>query len=252
MLDARHVIVTVAFTLSLLGTAVVIPAQVPLLDSLLGKDLWKLPYTEREQLSQTAFVGKLPSSFVYAPSPWHAWKTRRNGQERYVLLLGESMFGIPGGSSAAVLLFDPSGQRIRSWSFQTGWRINLVDATFEFSDDLACDLLTIQTARVINGRNIAREYFALKYDQLRLIRLEDDSGQAIQNEYIYPNYEIGLVPDARTSFQWTAMLESTDKTEVLSALTFLGGRHLPEEWRRIPDESKESRYAAIFQELIDN
>src|ERR1022692_4089462 len=48
------------------------------------------------------------------------------------------------------------------------------------------------------------------------------------------------------------MLESGDKAVVLSALTFLGGRHLTEPSRHFAPEPQESKYADVFQRLMEN
>ena len=49
-----------------------------------------------------------------------------------------------------------------------------------------------------------------------------------------------------------SLLESKDDAEVLSALMFLGGRHLIEPQRQLVSERRESKYAALFQLLIDD
>ena len=46
------------------------------------------------------------------------------------------------------------------------------------------------------------------------------------------------------------MLDSNDKADVLSALVFLGGRHIDEPARRLLPEPHESRYAEQFRQLI--
>jgi hypothetical protein len=103
--------------------------------------------------------------------------------------------------------------------------------------------------RFINGRDVAKEYFAVGSDRLRLVRLESAKGDAVQNEYIYSNYEIGIVPEGSTEEEWASMLESADEAKVLSALVFLGGRHLKEPQRRLLPDPAESKYAALFQQL---
>jgi hypothetical protein len=157
---------------------------------------------------------------------------------------------IPGGTSATVQLFDHASTMIRSWSFQTGWRNRLTDASLAYSAELDTDLLTIRTAPVINGRDIAKEYFAFGGDSLRLVRLEDSKGAAVQNEYVFPNYEIGIVPSAKSVQDWIALLQSRDKSDVLSALVFLGGQHLDGKERMMLPEPHESRHAALFQQLL--
>jgi hypothetical protein len=126
-----------------------------------GKDLWKGRLSKNDSQRLERIVGEVPKERLTEPRPWHVWKTNRSGQTRYVILLGEDLALIPGGSSACVQIFDAVAIRINSWCFQTGWRITLVSAAIEYSNDLASDLIVLQMARVINGRHIAKEYFAV-------------------------------------------------------------------------------------------
>lgn len=227
-------------------------AQTTELDRFVGRDLWKDRLPDREQQRLDEIVGEVPKGLIMEPDPWHVWTTDRAGRTRYVVLLGEPEFGTPGGSSACVQLFDAAAKRIGSWSFQTGWRITLDSASFELSSDLANDMIVLHMSRFINGRNVAKEYFAINHDRLQFVRMEDDKGEAVQNEYVFPNFEIGSHPDANTVDQWAAMLESSDMADVLSALVFLGGRHIAEPQRHFAPEPQESGYAQLFQRLIAN
>jgi hypothetical protein len=83
-----------------------------------------------------------------------------------------------------------------------------------------------------------------------LVPLEDTKGEIVQEDYIYPNSEIGIVPEAKTVKEWTSLLESKNAPDVLSALVFLGGRHIAEKERPVMNEPRESKYAPLFQELI--
>jgi hypothetical protein len=157
-----------------------------------------------------------------------------------VVLLGEPLIIIPGGSSARVQLLDRSGKSIGAWSFQAGWRLDPVDASIGYSKALESNLIVLSTARVINGRDIAKEYFAVDKDRLRLVRLENSKGEGVQNEYVLPNYEIGIVPDAKNVDQFAGLLESSDKADILSALVFLGG------------SQADGKYATLFQQLMDS
>jgi hypothetical protein len=239
---------------SLLGaviyTSASLHAQPALLDRFVDRNLWTEKPTQGESAQLERLIGESPKGFLTEPSSWHIWKTDRRGQTRYVVLLGEGLMVIPGGTSACVLLFDSTATMIRRWSFQTGWRIQLKDASLEHSADLDGDLLVIDTFRVINGRDVAKEIFAIGGDQLRLVRLEDSKGNAIQNEYVFANAEIGIVPEAQTTQEWTDLLQSKNKSDVLSALVFLGGRHLDEDARLALPETHESKYASLFQQLL--
>ncbi len=223
-------------------------AEVPELDRLVGKDLWKERELDLRRLNE--MLGEIPKGDLLPPSPWHVWRTSRAGRTRYVVVLGEDLFIIPGECTARILLLDASGGRINGWSFQAGWRLFLTDASFEPSANVAGDLVVLRTERAINGRDIAKEYFAIGDDRLRLVRLENSKGEAVQNEYVFPNYELGIAPDAKSPDQFVALLESSDKADVLSALVFLGGQHLDDARRMSLPEPHESKYAALFQEAI--
>ena len=123
-----------------------------------------------------------------------------------------------------VQLFDRASTLVRTWSFPTGYRNVLKDASFDYSSDLDTDVLVIRTAQVINGRDVAAEYFAVGDDNLRLVRLEDSKGSVVQNMY-HPEAAIGVKPSVQSIEEWTDLLRSMDKSDVLSALVFLGGEH---------------------------
>jgi len=222
-------------------------AQTTPLDALIGRDLWKdrLSNDAQERLNRT--IGRVPKGFE-EPGPWRVWRTNHNGVTRYIVLLGAPMLTIPGGSSACVLLLDNRMQRVNNWCFQTGWRINLDRATLTYAALIGSDMIALHMRPVINGRNIAREYFTIKDDQLRFVRLEDDKGDAVPNDCLLPNFEIGIVPTPSNDEAWITMLQSSDKAEVLSALVFLGGRHLKETQRSVvSNEPTGSKYAITFR-----
>ncbi len=240
----------VTVILAVLGSVVSAHAQQAVLDRLDGKDLWNDTVSHSDLSRLEEIVGEVPKGYFAPPIPWRVWRVQNGAEARYIVLLGERESGIPGGSSACIKLFDATGARVKSWSFQTGWRMNLSSASLESSAGFDGDLIVIHIQRLINGRNIAREYFALSHDSLRFVRMEDDNGRAVQNEYVYPNFEIGGIPEANGVDEWLKLLESSDRADVLSALMFLGGRHLAEPERRLLPDPKESKYAGLFQQLI--
>jgi hypothetical protein len=229
------------------GLTLVVDAQTTKLDRFVGKDLRNDP---REQRRLENIIGIAPKPDILGPMPWNVWKTKLNGGTRYIVLLVESETIIPGDSTACVALFGASAKRIASWCFPTGHRMTPASASIEFSNDAGSDLIVIGMEQFINGRDVASEYFGLGDDRLRLVRLENHKGEAVQNEYVYPDSEIGLAPSATTVEEWAGMLESGDKAVVLSALTFLGGRHLTEPSRHFASEPQESKNADEFQKLI--
>jgi hypothetical protein len=228
-----------------------ISAQTALPDSLVGKDLWKHPPTRAQLAQLQRLLEPIPKGFMMEPAPWHIWKLGHESEMRYVVLLGEGPMSIPGGTSVCIQLFDAASTRIESWSFQTGWRNFLIDASIESPVQLDTRVLVLRASPVINGRDIAKEYYSLGDDRLRLVRLEDSKGAAVQNEYVFRDYEIGLIPSGHSVEDWARLLQSKDKADVLSALVFLGGRHLDEKERMILPGAHESSYAALFEQLIN-
>jgi hypothetical protein len=224
------------------------------LDPFVGIDLWKTTPAERSRIQQ--IFETPPQGVVVPPKPWHVWRTDRSGQPRDVVLLGERMLSRPGGSSACIQLFDAGAKKIGSWSFHTGWRIDLMTASIEYSSDLASDLVILHA--VSDGAVHLIEYFAVSRDRVRFVRMENAEGAQVQNEYVYLNDEIGIMPEANTTFQWSQLLESDDKADVLSALVFLSGKHSDDPQRRplpgprlIPPPH-ESKYVDLYYELLKN
>ena len=65
--------------------------------------------------------------------------------------VAQSRVIIPGGSSACLQLFDAAMNSINSWSFQVGWRPSLLDATIEYSNEFASDLIVSTRLRLSTG-----------------------------------------------------------------------------------------------------
>lgn len=232
----------------LLGHAAPVCGQATALDAFVGRDLWEDTLSAEERALLNKIVGETPEDFRLPRSPRNVWKTARDGSPRYVVFLAETLVIIPGESSACVLLLDGKLQRLGNWCFQTGWRLSPTRASFEFSAALGCDLLTLEITRYVNGCNVTKEYLALCDDRLQFLRIEGEEGEAVQNEYVYPHYEIGFPPEAKTEEAWIGLLQSGRKTDTLSALVFLGGRHIAER----PFFSGESKYAGFFEQLMSS
>ena len=214
------------------------------LDPFVGRDFWKDHASGQELADLKNILGDVPKGLLMPPDPWRVWKTDHAGQVRYIVLLGEDAATIPGGSSACIEIFDAARKKVGSSWFQTGWRNIFV------AGELENDMVVISTAPVINGRNIAKEYFSIGGDRVRLVRIEDDKGALVQNEYVFPNSEIGPVPEANDVDAWAGLLESKDTADVLAALVFLGGRHITGPEQAFASEPHESQYAGLFQQLV--
>src|SRR5260370_20131823 len=173
------------FAIGIPGMVATLGAQT-ILDRFIGKVPEKRILSKRDLRDWAALVGDIQTGVASKPVPWYVWKRNSDGRTRYVVLLVESLMSIAGGSSACIQLFDSKAKKVNSWSFQTGWRIALVDGSIEYSSDLASDMIVLHTGPVINGLNIAKEYFAISGDRLRLVRMENDNDVLVQNAYGFP------------------------------------------------------------------
>ena len=188
----------------------------------------------------------------FAPVPWHVWKVN-TPEVRYVVFSGQHIYMIPGTSSASILLLSATGAEIGSWSFSTGWRIDIQSASISFDDKLQAQVITISTAPVINGRDVAKQYFAFVDDKLYFIRMEDRKGKLIRNHYLSPNLTLGGDLPAKDVASWSALLESGKLPLRLAALTYLSGTHMNPDRPRteVTSESVEdAKVARAFREAI--
>lgn len=140
-------------------------------------------------------AGKAPKGSIFGPSPWYVWKVLQNDKARYVVLsIGREVI-VPGNSTAVVQVLDAAAKPIASWPFQAGYRMTPASASIHFSPETGSDLIAIEMTRYING---------FTGDQLLLVRIENGAHQAVQNEYVFPNTEIGIIPTAKTVQEWLA------------------------------------------------
>lgn len=203
-------------------------AQSNPLDPFVGRDLWTDRPSASDQARLDAFLGIKTTGTIAADTafPWRIWKRAGSSRSRYIVLMVAPVIWIPGGSAAAIRYYDEKATLFKEWRFPVGWRISPDRAFLDFSPALGTDLLTLEMTRFVNGRYIKREYYSLTDQSVRLVRLENEEGQAVSNVYYMLTYEIGPRPvAASTDEEWARKLESADKPVVLEALTFLGARH---------------------------
>jgi hypothetical protein len=91
--------------------------------------------------------------------------------------------------------------------------------------EIGREVLEVSSRPVINGRDVAKQYYALIGEKVLLVRLEDGGGNLIRNIYGTPNHTIGLTLTGRSANEWEKALESNDVAEVLATLTWLSGTH---------------------------
>ncbi len=204
-----------------------VAAQSPLLTSFIGKDLQKLSKKEIAPLKN--MLGRKPNDagHIYlGPEPWYVWYASGADTRHFIVFEGQHLYSYPGASCARIHAFDSTGGRIRQWEFSTGWRQDLDGATFSFSNELSAHLITIETVPGFRGRDVQKQYFAFGDERLQFLRIEDSKGNMLQNDYEYPNHTLGIVPENNTKDDWLTLLKSERRYDVLTALVFLGGKHL--------------------------
>jgi len=167
-------------------------------------------------------VGDSPKGFREPPLPWCLWKVDWGGKPHFLVLLIEGMMVIPGGSSGRIQILDEAARRVSGWSFQLGWRGDFRGASLIYSEEVGELEIVIQMQPVINGRNVCKEYFAVGAYPVRFVRMEDDKGEFVRNEYV-ANFEVGIRPEGQKGNDWIAMLDSRRTADVLSALVYVGG-----------------------------
>jgi len=231
-----------------IGVSTPVLAQSAILQPLAGKNLQKISRDKLASLRKLLADKGVESRHDIFFSPWHVWATSRSLPERFLVFEGQPLYTIPGASSARIHAFDASNRKLKQWDFSTGWRIDLNHASMSYSDDLAAHLITIESSREINGRDVAKQYFTFTKDRLRFLRMEDSKGHILSNNYEYPNHTLGVVPEAKSHEDWAELLSSNSRSDVLSALTFLGGRHLDLR-RREPVYVENIEQARMVKEL---
>lgn len=168
------------------------------------------------------------------------------GEWRYVLVEESPLLSVPGESRLRIHVFDAQGRTLGASDFAAGWRIHLTGVKRTHVPELDRDILEVGSQASINGRDVARQFYALVGEEVVPVRLEDSKGTPVGNIYSAPNFTIGPRPAERTGEEWERVLESDDPAALLSALMWVGGEHMdvkkPLPWDGV-EEMKEARLA---------
>lgn len=245
------------------------PSPVQRLEPYLDRDLRTL--SEDEQIKFDGLIGQLApeASVLIRPSPpktwnprdwydylmtppmtllschsWYFWRvTNEHGEARLVLFQGWPLDTIPGGSSARIFVLDGEGRALTQTEFQTGYRITIDDASWLQDSGHGFPCVLVYSGSVINGSDIARQYYAFLDETFALVRLEHSNGKLVRNEYCWPDHTIGPGVPERTPQEWEAALRSPNRAEVLHCLVWLGGKHCDLLHRDVRQEGEPRRDA---------
>ena len=192
-----------------------------------GKDLQQLDVAGVDNLFD--LLKKLFPEYSQLSSitdPYFIWRVYvQKNTLRYVIVDGEQLQRIPGASRACISLFDDAGKSVGSCEFSTGWRIDIKGMIKMQDSIIGAPIIVILTRPFINGRDIARQYYALYDDNAVLVRLEKSDGSITRNRYTTCNHAIGPTAKGRSVEEWEAALHSTNEVEMLLALMWIGGIH---------------------------
>jgi hypothetical protein len=203
-----------------------------------NQDLAKLDNRQREELAQlleSILAKSKKQSFGFGP--YCLARIASQGNARLVLVECQPLMIIPGLSEARVSVFDTEGRLLNSVEFQTGWRITIEGARILQTSPLHVPLVEILSRNVINGRDVARQFYGLVDDDVVLVRLENSEGEIVPNEYDSSNQTIGPTASDRSLSDWENSLMSDNPVDVLRTLVWLGSRHWELEER--PSSTKE-------------
>ena len=140
---------------------------------------------------------------AWGHTPWFLWE-HPNGN--LVFLEAQNIFMIPGQSSARVTILNKNGNLINETEFATGWRIAVVNAERVDANNSGQFLFAINSAPVINGRDVTKQYYAIHDEHLILLRLEDSDGNVLKNGT--ENHMIGPELPERIDAESIEMLKS--------------------------------------------
>lgn len=214
-----------------------------------NRDISNIDQSQARKLGEAidVLVGKRENQFLF---PRLISKiSDRVGEKTYVLVEESPLITIPGNSGLSVHVFTLDGSLLKSSVFLTGWRIGLTDIRISYLSQIGRSGLDVSSEPSVNGRDIAKQFYALIDDQVLLIRLEDKRGHLIRNVYGAPNHTFGLTIAGRSAAEWEKTLKSTDTAQVLATLTWLSGGHLnPKD--SVPDFDHENMVEAQLAEAV--
>ncbi len=158
--------------------------------------------------------------------PYYIWRIQYPKiNSRYVIVCGQELQRIPAASRAVISLYDDARKLVVTSEFSTGWRINITDMELIEKSIIGTPIVVILSRAFINGRDIARQYYALCNDEIVLVRLEDSNGSITPNRYTHHNYLVGPPLPKRTIDEWESALQLSNELENLRALMWIGGIH---------------------------
>ena len=154
-----------------------------------GQDLHALDGMNRQRFGHLLET-LLPAEDGLRYGPYCLGRFDRPGDSsRFVLVMGQPLFIIPGESRVRIHIFDMKGRHLSSTAFSTGWRINLKGARIIANAGSGSSQIEISTQLVIGGRDISRQVYGLIGNEVVLLSLQDSTGRMLR--HAYDGHQIG-------------------------------------------------------------
>jgi hypothetical protein len=187
------------------------------------------------------------------------------GKTRWILVQAYEGWNVPDVSFVKLQRFDAEWKYLGEIDFPTGYRLQLTDIKLLKAPKLPVDVIEVKVRssgpfrlregeKEVREEDVAklRELYCVFDDRIALVRLEDKDGDLLRNPYRAAIPFIGPAVPKRTVEQWQQLLHSKQAGEVLEALVWLSGSHLPSNQPRERGVSRESvEDAKRFEEVRD-
>ncbi len=169
-------------------------------------------------------------------------------------------------STARAHLFDSDWRRLAVQVFPVGHRFLLKEATVVANEELDEDLLVVKAVclgpflevggkrkPVLEHGEFQRQFYALLGESFVLVRLEDDEGRIVPNDYTRNRPYKGTDSSGKGAEDRLQELCSSNPVEQLAALVWLSGKHLSGSEPRHPyldqEDAEDSRvYEAVRED----
>ncbi len=219
----------------------------------LGKEITRLNGDEPEQHRLRSF------------EPWRVWRFP-GGRAKWVLLEAYPGPNVPDVSAVRIHVFDEQWAQLFQQSFPTGYRFFLNDVTLDRDNPLGTELIVAKTTCagpfvLQNGEkhpafeqgDFQFQYYGLLDNQFVLVRLVDNDGHLVRNNYCWSSPPKGPPVPRRSGEQWIRSLASENPVEQLATLVWLSGVHLPSTQARREDTNEEGvEDSRLFEDVRDS
>jgi hypothetical protein len=139
------------------------------------------------------------------------------GSSSRIVQVWHNLRVVPGNCPLRIYVLNESRRLLSSTSMEGGGRSGLLSVRPVARPELGPWVFTIDN-------DFELQYFVLVGDAPVLVRLENDSGALVQNDFEVPESTLGPTPPIRSPEEWESAL-SGGPVETLRTLMWLGGAH---------------------------